>query len=98
MDRLPANHHADLDRLPEYYWWHRHRIEMVLSLIPRFFKKPSEEIIRYLDVGGGTGATTVAVASGLRDQAGFSLDLQSTLCLEGDTTLSPQQMSTTLRS
>jgi 2-polyprenyl-3-methyl-5-hydroxy-6-metoxy-1,4-benzoquinol methylase len=84
MHCLPAEHQRDLDRLPSYYWWHRHRIETVTASVGRFLNQKQEEPLRYLDVGGGTGATTQAIMESLRERLHRTVPSETTVSLDGD--------------
>src|SRR5579871_917006 len=97
MHLLPAEHQRDLDQLPAYYWWHRHRIEMIAASVERFLKPKAGDTIHYLDIGGGTGATTVAIADILRQRFRLNLPADETISIDGDTGLGSFQMSKLLR-
>jgi len=97
MHCLPVEHQQDLDRLPAYYWWHRHRIEMVVGLLGRFYRQRPGQTFNYCDVGGGTGATTTEIVKGLRDRLKLPITTNSTVCLDGDPGLAVLQKNKEIR-
>ena len=56
-DPMDATEHARLAHFEEWYWWHRGRQAIVRRLLLRFAPPGA----RILDVGCGTGATTLGL-------------------------------------
>jgi len=86
MHRLPTKHQEQLDQLPRYYWWHRHRIDVIFCLAHRFLNK-KEKPLHFVDVGGGTGATTIEIAKKLHKHGYLNLSQEQITCIEGDPSL-----------
>jgi SAM-dependent methyltransferase len=97
MHRLPPDHQRDLDQLPAYYWWHRRRIEMVAASVQRFLNPKAGDPFHYLDIGGGTGSTTLAVAEVLRQWLHLNLNANNTISIDGDTSLESFQETKPIR-
>jgi SAM-dependent methyltransferase len=58
---MDAAEHQRLADFEEWYWWHRARQSIVTRLLARYVGETPDGI---LDVGCGTGATTMAIANG----------------------------------
>lgn len=91
MHCLPADHQSDLDRLPSFYWWHRHRINTVVGAVRRLVPMSPDKGFTYMDVGGGTGATTYEIVKALRTTLSLDIPDGATVCVEGDVGLGELQ-------
>src|SRR5882762_6179534 len=87
MHVLPQEHQSDLDALAQTYWWHVHRIQTVSWLMSRYGRETLSAGLRYLDIGGGTGATTGEIAKALSVIFHQPLSSSDVHCMEGDTGL-----------